>query len=367
MIAIQESWEIAQSFYNQTRFDKAIYYFKHIADQTLALNDYDQHVKALHYQLRCFAEMENFDQVTAIQEQLLALISAGHSIPSEGFYVLSLSSHYKGQNEQAQKFAQTALDKALASENSRSLLYALFSLATLKFLQNDIKGADEIIAKGVTILDVHPDPELLVSFSVVKSYILRQRNELDSALALLTKAQEPVARSRNLNLHTNLQYNLALCFWDMKDYAKASLYLSFAKNTVDLINHRRLSRAIHELDAKLSMHPTVDYDLIFKTDGKTVIERSRGAINFHSQFILLDLLKVLAKEPGRVFKKEELAEILWNERASTDVIDNRLYVTIRRLRDLIEPDKNTPRYIRRSKGGYTLSHECRIQFEGALV
>lgn len=366
MMDPQEMWEVAHSFYNQTRFDKALKYFQEIAEQTLFKADYDQHVKALHYQLRCYAEMENFTQVVRIEDQLKALLTSGQKLSSEAYYVLSLSSHFQGHTERAQEYAQAALDKALSTKNSKDILYALFSLSTLKYIAGDAKGADEIIAKGMTILDCHPEPDLLVSFSVLKSYILRQRHELDAALSLLWKIQEPVARSKNLNLQTNLQYNLALCYWEMKDYQKASLFLTLAKSTVDPVNHSRLSRIINDLDGKLGVHPLVDYDLIFKTDGKTVIERSRGAVNFNSQFILLDLLKVLAKEPGRVFKKEELAEILWNESSSNDVTDNRLYVTIRRLRDLIEPDKHSPRYVRRSKGGYALSHECRIQFEGAL-
>lgn len=361
----QELWAIAHSFYCQTEFEKALQYFKELTKVSLFADDVETYIKALHYQLRCHAEREENEDVLRIENQLLSLIAAGQELPSEAYYVLALSSRYNGNNIKAKEYAKTALNLAVISQDSKAMLNALFALALLAYVEQDLKLSEDYIEKAQTILSCTSEPEVAASFAVIKSYIHITHDEMDSALATLWVHQETVTRTRNLNLLASLQYNIALCYWEKKDNANAALFLGLAKGFVNEKNHARLYREISNLSEKLGTHPLVDFDLVFKKDGKTVIERSRGAVNFHSQFILLDLLKLLAKEPGRIYKKEELAQLLWNE-ACSDVVDNRLYVTIRRLRDLIEPDKHSPRYIRRSKGGYTLNHECRIQFEGEL-
>ncbi|MNK08020.1 hypothetical protein D3C87_259430 [compost metagenome] len=361
----QELWEIAHSFYCQTHFEKALPYLKELSKVTLFADDVDTHIKALHYQLRCYAEREEFEDVARIEGQILSLLNSGQELPSEAYYVLCLASRFQGQNQKAKSYAEKALSLAVTSKNSKDMLHAFFALALMEYVEGNLKAAEELIEKAQTILSCSPENEIAASFAVVKCYIHISKDELESALGVLWAHQETVTQSRNLNLLASLQYNIALCYWEMKDHTKAALFLGLAKNFANEKNHARLYREISALSDKLGIHPLADYDLVFKKDGKTVIERSRGAVNFHSQFILLDLLKLMAKEPGRVFKKEELAATLWNE-GCNDVVDNRLYVTIRRLRDLIEPDKHSPRYIRRSKGGYTLNHECRIQFEGEL-
>ena len=64
-----------------------------------------------------------------------------------------------------------------------------------------------------------------------------------------------------------------------------------------------------------------------------------------------DLLTCFAKEPGRVFSREELMEKVWNYDYFGDV--RTVDVTIRRLREKVEDDPGTPRYIKTKRGaGY---------------
>lgn len=64
-----------------------------------------------------------------------------------------------------------------------------------------------------------------------------------------------------------------------------------------------------------------------------------------------DLLACFAKEPGRVFSREELMERVWNYDYFGDV--RTVDVTIRRLREKVEDDPGSPRYIRTKRGaGY---------------
>lgn len=64
------------------------------------------------------------------------------------------------------------------------------------------------------------------------------------------------------------------------------------------------------------------------------------------------LLKVLASRPGRVYTREELLDMVWG--GETFVEPRTVDVHVRRLRAVIEPDPQKPRWVRTVRGvGYT--------------
>lgn len=64
-----------------------------------------------------------------------------------------------------------------------------------------------------------------------------------------------------------------------------------------------------------------------------------------------DLLTCLLSNPGKVYSREELMEKVWNYDYYGDM--RTVDVTVRRLREKIEDDPGTPRYIRTKRGaGY---------------
>ena len=131
---------------------------------------------------------------------------------------------------------------------------------------------------------------------------------------------------------------------------------------------------LHKIDSylKLLNHNQEDSaDLIFDLEKHSVIERNLGSIDFKNQFILLDLLKLFISNQGHIFSKEYLVEHVWKQNYDPEVHDNKIYVTIKRLRKLIEPDYDKPKYIFRAKNGYYLNKSSKIQLvevraEGAL-
>ena len=81
-------------------------------------------------------------------------------------------------------------------------------------------------------------------------------------------------------------------------------------------------------------------------------------------FILLEMLKLFLAHPGRVFSKEEFIETIWKQSYNPSVHDNKIYVTIKRLRKVIEPDYNKPKYLFLAKNGYYFSKDVKIQIKG---
>ena len=74
----------------------------------------------------------------------------------------------------------------------------------------------------------------------------------------------------------------------------------------------------------------------------------------------MDLLKLFISKQGEVFSKEFLVEHIWKQDYDPAVHDNKIYVTIKRLRKMIEPDYDRPKYIFRSKNGYFLNKSIKV-------
>ena len=111
--------------------------------------------------------------------------------------------------------------------------------------------------------------------------------------------------------------------------------------------------------AELGVNTSKEFDLIFDPRSNSVTERKKGKVNFKNQFILLDLLHLFMKNPGRVFPKEELVKKIWKQEYNPAIHDNKIYVTIKRLRKMIEPDYDKPKYVFRAKNGYYLNKSIR--------
>jgi DNA-binding response OmpR family regulator len=77
----------------------------------------------------------------------------------------------------------------------------------------------------------------------------------------------------------------------------------------------------------------------------------------------MDLLCLFALNPGKVFSKEYLVDKIWSEKYEPTIHDNKIYVTIKRLRKLVEPNVDKPKYIFRAKGGYYLNKAVKVYFK----
>jgi DNA-binding response OmpR family regulator len=105
------------------------------------------------------------------------------------------------------------------------------------------------------------------------------------------------------------------------------------------------------------------FDLVFQLEEHTVVEKKLGKVDFKNQFILLDLLRLFCQNQGQVYSKEFLVEQVWKQSYDPSVHDNKIYVTIKRLRKLIEPDFDKPKYIFRAKNGYFMNKSAKILLE----
>jgi hypothetical protein len=166
---------------------------------------------------------------------------------------------------------------------------------------------------------------------------------------------------QNVMLTLNVLYGLGTTYQRSGDPRLARLYLQLAVKNANEIELPRMSKLLKNTLIEIGAHHEQgEYDLIFDPDSNSVVEKSLGRVDFKNQFILIDLLHLFARNPGRVFTKEALVRKVWDQEYDPTIHDNKIYVTIKRLRQLIEPDFNKPKYIFRGKNGYYLNKVARV-------
>ncbi len=135
-----------------------------------------------------------------------------------------------------------------------------------------------------------------------------------------------------------------------------------AQNINDPSTFKRLNNLIESEIADVN---DSNVDIYLDRNNRKIIERTIGTIDFKHRFVLLEILFLLAKNPGEYFDKEKLARYIWKDEYNPLIHDKLIYTSVSRLRKLIEPknDKNSRRkYIIRGKDGYTFNPEVRIRF-----
>lgn len=103
-------------------------------------------------------------------------------------------------------------------------------------------------------------------------------------------------------------------------------------------------------------------DLYLDRHNRVIHEKTLGTIDFKHRFVLLEILFLLAKNPGGSFNKEDLAKSIWKDEYNPLIHDKLIYTSISRLRKLIEPKGGNRKYILRGKDGYTFNPRVNARF-----
>lgn len=366
MASADQAFELGKLYCDRGDFDPAIQHLTVAAEQAFNSRNFDQYLKCQNLFLRIYAEREQHHEINATKEKLQDLVlKEGFELSSKTYYTLAICASYKAQYELALDYLQKALAIALASDNKEDVCYAIFGLAriyatpALGRYQDALKEIYNLTV-FFQVLDV---PELRISTQILNAEILRYLKRYEEAIEVTWKAYEDVKLTKNHVTGTYLLGMMGAIYFDAGDRDMARFYMSLAKKSVDPKNYVRLNKMIVQYFEKLGGGAEQSFDLVFDEENHTVLERKLGKIDFKNQFILLDLIKLFAQNQGQVFTKEFLVENVWKQPYDPAVHDNKIYVTIKRLRKLIEPDYEKPKYIFRAKNGYYMNKSARVHIE----
>lgn len=363
-VSSEKLFEIAKLYCDRGDYMHALPNLKEAASVYLEEKNYDQYLKCLQFILRIHAERGEQEKITEIKENLHDLvIREGITLNARTYYVLGVCSTMKGQPENAIEYFKKSLNLALEKDNKEDMCYSILGLARSYVQQKKFDEALKEIYNLNIFLQVMENPELQMSALNTNALIFMELNRYEQALEILWSAYEQVKKTKQLSATVTCLSNIGICLFELGQKDTARIYLNLANKTIDKENNRHALKTLDRYLSQLEIDPNEDYDLTFDLNKHAIKEKNIGQIDFKNQFILLDLLKLFITHQGQIFSKEYLVKHVWKQEYDPEVHDNKIYVTIKRLRKMIEPDYDKPKYIFRAKNGYYLNKSAKVNLK----
>jgi tetratricopeptide (TPR) repeat protein len=356
--------EVGKLYADRGDFLLAIPKFSEAAEGFRLEKNFASYLDCQNALLRIYAEREQFEEIQALKEKIQDLVlKEGFELNSKTYYTLALCASFKGQHETALEYLQKALAIALATDHKRDICYSINGLAICyKNLGKYAEALKEIYNLQIffQVLDL---PEIRMSSQLLNAQIFNELKRHDQALELLWQVYDLLKEHKMFHLHLRVLYNMGRTYMLMGDKEVARTHFKLARRSIDPQNMVRTARSVDAALQELGGDTVSNYDLIFELEKHAVVERKLGRIDFKNQFILMDLLRLFVQNQGQVFSKEFLVEQVWRQNYDPGIHDNKIYVTIKRLRKMIEPDYDKPKYIFRAKNGYFMNKSARVLIE----
>jgi len=368
---------------------------------------YEKYMDCLCILLRIYKELQNFRKIRHHREELMRFVwEEDVQISSRIHYTLGQCSVFTNDIEEAQEEFEKSFHKvwklrkkALTENNHLELFQSkiesifpqygiiyvyirkheirtarekLHELKTLmEYFRNLEKNDDELRKVLVSTADLYQIRQLIKNSNYIRTkvelsteflhaLILQEEKRHSELERHLWSYYEKIQKSKDLCSIVTLFYYMGKTYMDLKDYNQAAVFLNLAKKSIDSDNFKHLAYHVDQALKKLNNILNQDYDLIVNFETNSIVEKNKGRVDFKNQFILFDLFKIFISQPGTSYSKEALTECLWKQKYQPGLHDNKIYVTIKRLRELMEPNSQHPIYIFRNKNGYHFNKKAKI-------
>lgn len=363
--SVENIMEVANLLSDRGDFLLAIPKYMEAAAICLDKKDYAGYLDSQNSLLRMFAEMERFDEVQALKERIQDLVlKEGFELNAKTYYTLALCASYREQHDTALEYLQKSLAIALATDNKRDICYAINGIAICYKNQGKYTEALKELYNLQIFFQVLDLPEVKITSQILNAQIYNELKRHDQALELLWQTYDSLKERKILHLHIRVLYLLGKTYLYLGDKEVARTHFKLAHRALDPQNMVRMAKGVSAALKELGEESSAsNFDLVFELDKHAVLEKKLGKIDFKNQFILMDLLKLFVANQGQVFSKEYLVEHVWKQGYDPAVHDNKIYVTIKRLRKMIEPDYDKPKYIFRAKNGYFMNKSARVHID----
>ncbi len=323
--------------------------------------NYEMYLKCAGHVLKIYAEKEEYDQLSAFKEKLQdTVIRENIQLNSRVYYVFGVAAVYKGQIENGLEYFKIALDHALKTDHKEDICYAILGLSICYRHQKRYEDALKEIYNLNIFMQFIDNVDLKVAVTSANALVLFDLKKYDQALELFWQAYEQTKIGKQLVISLSVLSNIGMCLFELGQKDAAKIYFEVVLKSTDLTNTKKNQSHLLKYLNTYKDDSKQNFDIAFDFDNHLVKEKQLGLIDFKNQFILLDLLKLFISKQGEVFSKEFLVEHIWKQEYDPAVHDNKIYVTIKRLRKMIEPDYDRPKYIFRSKNGYFLNKSIKV-------
>lgn len=326
---------------------------------------FDLYLDTVQLLLRANTEILDFTAIDKYHNKLHQLVEThAISLTPKMLYTSGLCFSHRNQHQKALELCQQALALAIKHDDQEGMSHAILGTAISYYNLNQLQDSLKEIYNLQIVMNILELPQVRLSSQILKGHILRKLKKYDQALDILWQCFEMLKTEKNLSVYISLLYGVGLTHKEAGRIEDARNYLKLAKKSIDPLNLKRLSALVEKLLVEIGVEESSEtYDLIFDPQTHLIREKNLGKIDLQNQFILIDLLSLFISKPGYSFTKEQIVKLIWKQSYNPAVHDNKIYVTIKRLRQVLEPNMEKPKYIFRSKYGYYFSQEAKILIE----
>lgn len=360
-------YEIAETFYelgtlytDKGELKKAEPRFRQAADVFLKLNSFKEYLKCQNKLFRVLVEMGRTQEVEILNSQLKYQIQQNDiQISAPLLYTQALFYFFSRNYDECEKCLENSLRLALQEDAKEDICNALFGQARLYFVQGKQDVAEKKIKNLEIFFDVIQLPDVQVATQFLITEIQMKQGQYSKALEMIWKCHDLLKSNPNPFFRSYLFVNFSICYFNLGNAELSKHHLKLARQAIKDDEHINSLKMLQRAE-KIVGGDEPEYDLVLDKEASTVKEKQLGEIPVKNQFILLEMLNLFVSKQGQTFSKEDLAKLIWDQEYDPSVHDNKIYVTIKRLRQLIEPQIDHPKYIFRSRNGYYLDKSAKV-------
>jgi tetratricopeptide (TPR) repeat protein len=360
-------YQVAKVHYDKSDLSLAEEYFVKALQCTQKPKDTFSIFKIVGFLIRIASEkLENekaqyyIRQSETLVDELASLLG---SLNAEYFYNVGIVKNYSGEFDEARENFDICYKRSKEENEPELLSKCLLALAINCYNKRDFDGALDYLGQLGQLLKIIKKNYLNGAMYLFSAKIYLELDLFDNALKYFRLSQRTLMEKKCWNLNGYILLGKGTVYKRMGDYSKASLFFNLAKDSVDPKAFKRLS---HLIDKEIEEVNDSSVDLYLDRTNRKVKEKNLGVIDFKHRFVLLEILFLLAKNPGTYYDKERLAKMVWKDEYNPLIHDKLIYTSVSRLRKLIEPkiaDRSERRkYIIRGKDGYTFNPMAKIRF-----
>ncbi|CBW26685.1 conserved hypothetical protein [Halobacteriovorax marinus SJ] len=322
--------------------------------------------KILGFLIRISSEKLDDEKATAYiahaEELVDDLTKVLGSLNAEYFYNVGIVKNYSGKFQEAYDNFQFAYKKSKEENEPDILAKTLLALSNNCYNRKDYKGALDYLSQLNQLLAIIKKDYLSGAMYLFSAKVYLEVEDFENSLKFFKLANETLQTKKCWNLFGYILLGKGNVYKNMGDFDRALEYFNLASESIDPNVFKRLSNL---LKSEIEEVNDSSVDLYLDRNNRKIKERSLGSIDFKHRFVLLEILFLLAKNPGEYFDKEQLAKSIWKDEYNPLIHDKLIYTSVSRLRKLIEPKAakgEKRKYIIRGKDGYTFNPSAKIRF-----
>lgn len=357
------NFNLGQLYYEKTDFYLAKPLLQKSAEFYYSQSDIRSYLQTLNILLSIYREQRNVRGIdeTALNLQSLYL-KKNDKLTCDMYYTMALCETYGGNHQRALDYFEEALNLALSQNQQEDICHIIIGLSTTYMELDCLDEALREIKTLPVFFQVLELPRVEFMSELVCGRILHKMGQNKLALDIFERCCENLYTHKNLYACIELFYFMGIAYLNKGDLNSSRWYLSLSQRMIDPKNLIRLNALVVQALESLSKNSSEEFDLIFSESLGVLTERHKGEVNLKNQVIVMNMLKLFLSRPGEVYSKEKLAVSIWRQHYNPQIHDNKIYVTIQRLKQMIEPNYDKPRYIFRSKKGYYLSKYAKVNW-----